>query len=231
MTPDAQGRFCAHCRKSVIDFTSWSDADLYAFFSKNNQSVCGRFQSLQLNRTIQLPVQKPTRLYRIAVALGLGLMFTQLPATPARPKPPLMEENLLVSQELPQNDSTGSDSLVIRGLVLDATKQPAIGAIVSVTQNNETICSAATDIDGNFEMVLPIAADTCLLKIKVMYTGHATVLLPYAKLPKGNVIEMKIAKGVLLGGPMVRYIRPIIDPAHPGANTTFSREQINNMSH
>jgi len=229
MTSDAKGHFCAHCQKSVIDFTEWTDADLYAFFSKNNQSVCGRFKADQLDRAIQFPVQQPTRLYRVAIALGLSLLFTQLPTTHARPKPPLTDQYILSTQEVPQNDTTGTDSLVIKGTVLDATKQPAINAIVSVEQCGVNIGGTVTDIDGNFEIVLPDSIKGVNIQLKTAYAGHMTAIFPYDATKQTIIIPLKATESLGMIDRVIIYKRPIIDPAHPGPNTTFTHEQIKNI--
>lgn len=88
MTPDARGRHCAHCHKSVIDFTTWSDAALYNFFSKNKQQVCGRLFDTQLDHPIAIPHQPHSRLYRMTIALGLTLLFIQTADLLAQARPP-----------------------------------------------------------------------------------------------------------------------------------------------
>lgn len=226
MTPDAQGRFCAHCQKSVIDFTTWSDKDLYAFFSKNNQSVCGRFQAYQLNRTIQLPAQKQTRLYRIAIALGLSLMFTQLPTTHARPKPPLTEQSILTVQEIPQNDSTDSDSLVIRGTILDFTKEPAVNAIINVERNGKTITGTTTGIDGNYTIAIH-KKDGEKIKVKVVLFGHTTTTVAIDSLTQNIELNLTLEKAKEIKHEIYIMGRtPVLNSKHPGPNTTFSREQL-----
>ena len=60
MSPEAQGRFCASCCKTVVDFTGMSDAELLRYFSSPKEQVCGRFYSDQLNRPVQ-PVKPASR--------------------------------------------------------------------------------------------------------------------------------------------------------------------------
>lgn len=57
MTPDATGRYCASCCKTVIDFTTWSDESVKNYFIQHyGGKVCGRFKKEQLDRiTITLP--------------------------------------------------------------------------------------------------------------------------------------------------------------------------------
>jgi len=58
MTPDATGRHCSVCIKSVVDFTNMSDDEVKNFFlnKKEDEKVCGRFKQTQLhNIVIELP--------------------------------------------------------------------------------------------------------------------------------------------------------------------------------
>ena len=55
MTPDQQGRFCASCQKTVVDFTAMSDRQIIEYFQKTNVSTCGRFYRDQLNREVIAP--------------------------------------------------------------------------------------------------------------------------------------------------------------------------------
>jgi len=59
MTPDATGRFCLACNKSVIDFTNKLPEEIQHFFLKNqNKEICGRFKNSQLDSVkIQIPSQ------------------------------------------------------------------------------------------------------------------------------------------------------------------------------
>jgi len=59
MTPDATGRFCLACNKSVIDFTNKPPEEIQHFFLKNqNKEICGRFKNSQLDVvSIQIPSQ------------------------------------------------------------------------------------------------------------------------------------------------------------------------------
>lgn len=52
MTPVEQGRYCASCQKTVIDFTYSSDREILEHLSRSGEQVCGRFENGQLNRTL-----------------------------------------------------------------------------------------------------------------------------------------------------------------------------------
>src|SRR4051812_22686169 len=93
MTPTGNGRFCDHCLKTVIDFTTWSDAALYNFFSKNDGPICGRYFESQLDRPISIPYQPHSRLYRLTIAMGLTLLFANSPNLHAQSMPPLVTQS------------------------------------------------------------------------------------------------------------------------------------------
>jgi hypothetical protein len=57
MIPNDDGRYCNACAKTVIDFSVMTDEAIQQYFlTAGNQSVCGRFKNIQLERIrIQLP--------------------------------------------------------------------------------------------------------------------------------------------------------------------------------
>jgi hypothetical protein len=52
MTPNQQGKFCQSCSKTVVDFTTMTDAEVLNFFKQNTTNTCGRFNHDQLDRKI-----------------------------------------------------------------------------------------------------------------------------------------------------------------------------------
>ncbi len=75
MTPTEKGRFCSNCQKNVIDFTKASDREILMAYNKNN-TLCGHFNSAQLNRNIMAQKEKNS-FWIVAAAsviafLGLG---------------------------------------------------------------------------------------------------------------------------------------------------------------
>ncbi|MCC7298574.1 MAG: hypothetical protein IT244_09600 [Bacteroidia bacterium] len=73
MSPSEQGRHCAVCSKTVVDFTKMSNAQLLDFFKTSKDDVCGRLRSEQLNKEIKkIPIFYSTiRKW----AMGLLLLF------------------------------------------------------------------------------------------------------------------------------------------------------------
>lgn len=150
MTPEEKGRFCGQCQKTVIDFTTWSDADLFQFFTKQSRgNVCGRFFRTQLQKELHLPPQPKSRLYRIAIACGLTLLFAQVPEVHAMVKQPI---ELLASAEYDgggeKDEATGKGT--IRGKIVDENGKPVEGVIVEVKRESTTKATTTTDKNGRY---------------------------------------------------------------------------------
>lgn len=63
MTPTAQGRHCAQCCKTVIDFTGWEVDAIATYLTQNAESrTCGRFTADQLEQDYFVP---ETYLYNV----------------------------------------------------------------------------------------------------------------------------------------------------------------------
>ncbi|MCA8832875.1 carboxypeptidase-like regulatory domain-containing protein [Hymenobacter pini] len=73
MTPAAQGRYCAACQETVIDFTSMSDPEILAFLKLRPDVSCGRFQRTQLARPL-VPLPPASARWRTWVAATASLL-------------------------------------------------------------------------------------------------------------------------------------------------------------
>lgn len=101
MTPKEQGRFCSSCQKSVVDFTGFSDEQLYKFLAeREGQKICGRFSSSQLNRQISMPHQPHSTLYKWMIAAGLVLVFTSISSPLAFAQIPMIQPKISVVENL-----------------------------------------------------------------------------------------------------------------------------------
>jgi hypothetical protein len=229
MTPAEKGRFCSHCQKTVIDFTNYSDTALYHFFSKNTQQVCGRFTSFQLNRNIQLPVKPHSRLYKIAIALGLTLVFTQLPQANAKHRPPLAWVNTAIPDD---NDEPQTSQGEISGIVIDSTtKEPIIGAIVMISQGGINKGGTVTDINGKFSIK---SLDPGNYDITVKYTGYEEFKLKKTAVNSDKItsLELSLISTNFKNRKLVKVCSggPLIDTMGlPESNIKYSSEQIEKL--
>jgi len=228
MTTARQGRFCDHCQKTVIDFTTWSDGALYSFFSKNNGHICGRFLGSQLDRPIHIPYQPHSRLYRLTVAMGLTLLFTQTPHLLAQNRPPM------TAQAVPTKGDDNKDSIahptgVIKGVVLDDKKQPLPSAAIQVYQAGILKGGNITDFDGNYTIGPLEPGNYDLL---VLYPGYDSLQEKSIVVSKGDTttknFQMKQNQNHIEKAQtkfFMGYKIPLIDPD----KRIYSRDEIDQM--
>ncbi len=84
MQPDAKGKFCSSCSKSVFDFSNKTDAEIKTILIEHkDQKVCGHFKKTQIDRPLNItldPKNLPqnislTRTFAIALFLVFGSML------------------------------------------------------------------------------------------------------------------------------------------------------------
>ncbi len=232
MQPVAQGRFCGHCQETVIDFTRWSDKQLFDFFAGNNKPVCGRYLATQLGRHISLPPQPHSRLYRIVAAMGLALVFTHATEVKVHARQP-MAFQLPVGLGPEGGDTARAGQGGIRGIVLDNKHEPLINASVRLMQGGILICGTITDFEGNYEMkgIKPGNYDVTIsytgfrtstvTGVPVADTGAATVLTANMVPDNSSYRNMQIVAG---------RRRPLSDPFVPD-RVIIDRQRIKNMGY
>ena len=76
MSRTQKGRFCQSCQKTVIDFSTMSDAQIIAWFSTSEGNSCGRFASTQLERDFLNHNKLQLTLLKRLVLLLPGFMIT-----------------------------------------------------------------------------------------------------------------------------------------------------------
>lgn len=148
MEPGEQGRFCNTCQKTVIDFTGFTDQEIFQYFIKNPFPVCGKMLASQNDRRYEEVQPKVNRhLSPIAASLlTLAAITTEAaPATPLKPG-----TNLAQQPTNKQSTATLTDSVIISGTVKNDKGIPL--------ENVEIIfmdSKMLSDADGNFQFTLP----------------------------------------------------------------------------
>lgn len=77
MTPTERGKFCSHCQKEVIDFSTKTDSEIANFIKQNKGNLCGRFKTTQLNKEYNYTEQEKYSNLKYAAALALGLLTVE----------------------------------------------------------------------------------------------------------------------------------------------------------
>lgn len=90
MLPDAKGKFCKSCSKSVVDFSNKTDLEIHSILTeKKGEKVCGHFRSSQVNRPLNIRIDlnhlpenmSTTKTFTLALLMVFGTMlfsFTDL---------------------------------------------------------------------------------------------------------------------------------------------------------
>ncbi len=188
MTPAEQGRFCASCQKTVMDFTGKTDREVAKFFEHGSANTCGRFRHDQLQRPLH--AVQPTGFGSRLRALGIvvpGLLLSgwvqaqnnrQLMGKVACPRPitanvrPMMGDVAVVP---PPPQTIKGDTVVVEnmprtitGKVTDAeTGEALFWATVRIKGTNT---EANTDFDGNYTLQVPDNIASPVLEFN--YTGY-----------------------------------------------------------
>lgn len=147
MTPTERGRFCNSCQKCVIDFTGYTDSELYQFFTRQNDgNICGRFLNTQLNRQIQAPPHATLhQLYKWAMAAGLTLLLTTVTDVPVFAQAPLKTEQVSKQSAQPLYG-------YVYGVVTDRYGNTVPGVKVTLLTDDSTHISSISDAYGNYRL-------------------------------------------------------------------------------
>lgn len=149
MKPTEKGKFCDSCQKEVIDFTSMSDVQLFAFFRKSsNGSLCGRFMEEQLGRDIDIPKKRiPWLKYFFQILLPAFLASSKITA---QGKVLASQESVIITKLKNEGiQNSIEDEKMIVGKVMDRSGNGIPYASVII---RGTVIGTATDSIGNFSL-------------------------------------------------------------------------------
>ncbi len=100
MTPNAKGRFCSSCTKTVVDFTNKTDEEIQAVFRKEGK-LCGRFKKTQLEGltfTIPKHIIQQRHSFRSSFLLAIFIVMgtTLLSCTNMDGKPQVIDSIVII---------------------------------------------------------------------------------------------------------------------------------------
>ncbi len=216
MTPQEQGRFCDSCQRCIIDFSTYSDKELYKYIaSHEGQKICGRFKASQLNRNISLPPQPHSQLYKWIVAAGLALIITAVPNSPTFAQAPLT----VATEQVENNTDTlnnSDETITVSGTIIELDETPVVLATVTVKQYGRVISSAITGIDGSYKLQIPSTTSNNLL-LEVNCAGYSSSIRRVNKdyITNQNQMDFFLRPDdcILLGGAISTYVAPEIYPS------------------
>ena len=240
MTPQDQGRYCDACKKCVVDFTGFTDRQLYDYYTQHaNEKICGRFHNAQLNRPITIPSQPHSKLYRIAIALGLAIAIVTTGEQQSFAKAPGIEYNFINNYQTDDTTQNNTDSTyaTIKGQVVDENGEPLINAVVELSLDGVVKAGVLTDYDGNFVIKIENPVSDPLYCLKTIYIGQKSQTVTNIKLQNNTVTTCNFklesyTSGLTTGIILNTFKIPLIDPDNPGnGNRTITSDQIKHTAH
>lgn len=183
MTPIEKGRHCALCKKSVYDFTTSSDESIIDTF-KSNESICGRFNSNQLNRELILSRKLKTNYLSTISSLVFTLFSLTSQNAEAQGQPLIVQEDSIKKYKKEKTLSFKKDHerQITGNIVSFEDKLPVPGVTV---RNLRTQMKQQSDFDGNYKIRTKIG-DT----LEFSFLGLETELI-IINYEKNYNLEMK----------------------------------------
>jgi hypothetical protein len=199
MSPSHEGRYCVSCQKSVVDFSSMSDKDIFQYMQQATHAVCGRFNDDQLQKVLKpvangSPVPYRKNIWQLIMA---GTLFAQQVSSQVTPMP-----SSPITHAVPLQDTVALDADQYQ--VIDGSnKQPLTGATIMADSILMT-----TGVNGLFEY------NATHVKIAISYIGYETreFLSTNGSLPKRIELERKsdvLAEVSITASGNIRYQRTV----------------------
>ena len=156
MTNSEKGRFCQSCQKEVIDFTNLSDRAIAQTFKKAKGNICGRFNNLQLNRSIahEPTLYQNTRL-KVAGLMFSGLLMSSQLAGQTTQNQPTNTEQTNQEPAHSQDKKTIPNIITIKGHAKPKLEENVFDKLIFIT-NTEISLSKISDTLGNFEIKIDL---------------------------------------------------------------------------
>jgi len=197
MTPETQGRFCASCEKTVVDFSLMTDNELIKFLSKSKGHLCGRFDSEQLQRPLIETQFQPKKNWKYWLASISALLLLNNKSS-AKALEPISYKNNNIEKS--NTDTTPHTEPIIigklvcarllEGIVTGTDNKPLLGASIIIKGSE---IGAVTDSLGRFSLHINSLPDTFRLVISYVGFERKEVFINKANIQKLNII-LKEAK-------------------------------------
>jgi hypothetical protein len=186
----SQGGFCSQCQKEVIDFTTWTEEQVKAYFTQHTGSTCGRFKKIQLkNYTQQKPRSRsPWQTWPVPV-LGLSLLLWTGEAGAQQHQPDTTERVMRLGEVSAKQVSHATPSAITGKVISSDDRTPIPGANVYL---KGTTLGTVTDADGIFSLAVDDASPSDILV--VTFIGFTPQQIPVFR---SDTVLLELDLGVL----------------------------------
>ena len=204
-----QGRFCMQCSKSVIDFSRFTDQQLYDYFEQHHtSSICGRIPISKLNKTFAIPSSKKrfTGWWLLSALAGISLpVFSHTPTE-------RFVQMVQIHQSISMAESISDTSYVhVKGIIFDKNSRERLPFVNIQLQRYSIQCMS--NVDGEFDLKFPDSiVSNGSVDIQISYVGFETLItnVPIVQPISGQIpaltIELELRQSTIIG--MVIYERP-----------------------
>lgn len=208
MSATNQGKFCASCKKEVINFEFLTNAQILSKIS-NNTSVCGRLSKNQINS--EFSNSNPTSAPFWGVLFSFTSLLTALPVLAQKEKAKV--EIIESKSSSATVNTTDTAFVIVSGIVLEKltvdakTSTPLPGAVIEHKQSKTSVIS---DINGTFTIKIPLRDFSKSKLLLVHFIGMESKEIQVLKAANNLKIEMTPSE-MLLGEVIIVRKRNIFD--------------------
>ena len=161
MTQTEKGKFCKVCTKEVFDFTKINDEELVKKVD-NNENLCGRFKSSQLNRKMIL--EQKSGLSLAPLAASFLLSFTLLVSNKVKSTPKKNYTSLNIGSLY--HNGLEKSQIITTGKIIDKNGKPLSNVEIMVKESGK---SEVSGLRGDFK-IFSACDGTLIIKKKGFIT-------------------------------------------------------------
>lgn len=199
MTPAAQGRHCAACAKTVVDFSRMTDAQVIAHLNQASNKTCGRFRPEQLSRPLRLPPAAPVSQRWAAAVLAVLGVGAAAPAVAQLPTPQTLTQQTMTMGMVATTPSRPVLPVrIVQGRVMEASTGqglPGVTVLVEGTQHG-----TSTRSDGTYELEVAVGINNARLVFSSI--GFETAVMSS---DLAEAVVLQTSRDRLMGEVIVTY--------------------------
>jgi hypothetical protein len=150
--PTTLGGFCSSCQKEVVDFTTWDEDRIKAYFKNRSQTSCGRFYPEQLkNYTLEEAPKFNFLRWTFVPLISLVMLLFSRNAQAQKMGKTRIERTIKTGEALPVIGDTVHIK-VVKGVVKASEDQSTLPGVNVVLKG--TSIGTVTDAEGKFSVTL-----------------------------------------------------------------------------
>ena len=231
MTPDANGKFCNSCSKSVIDFTNKTDTEIHTMMmDRKDEKVCGHFNKTQVNRPLLLTIPFHTLPRNLsparAFAVALFIVFGTLLFSCTNEHDQKINEITLTEPKSEERMMLGNMLMLPNPQVIDTVKSITSEGI-SITSEGISVCRTTGDV-SYVEAPVIDSIPAVTIEGETIYTiernsvlGGAVYYIPADTIVTDSIIFYKQSKPEVIQPEMDFKLKVYPNPTSGNVNLSY----------